>query len=364
MTGIYLQPIGLLYGEVARDAVLLGAALPLAGSAIAFSAVRLWEGEPGNVKYAIAPTSTIKAIDEPKIKELLDHIVAPRTAIAGVSMDRPRIMGIVNVTPDSFSDGGEHLEPSDAIEHAKALSNDGADFVDIGGESTRPGSETVASDEELRRILPVLSGLTGLTTPVSVDTRKPEVMREAAKIRADLINDVSAFTFAPNSLATAVELKKPAVLMHSKGDPKTMQDSPSYRDVVIEVYDFLENRIEAAASAGLPRSYLIADPGIGFGKTAAHNASLLQSITLFHGLGVPLLTGTSRKRSLQRISGAKAPREQAVASVAAALDAMWQGVQIVRVHDVEETRQALAVLRWLRGCGRSSKLTVEEEDDS
>ncbi len=145
MTGIYLQPIGLLYGEVARDAVSLGVALPLAGSAIAFSAVRLWEGEPGHVKHAIVRTSTIQAIDEPKIKELLDRIVAPRAAIAGVSMDRPRIMGIVNVTPDSFSDGGEHLEPGAAIDHAKALSKDGADFVDIGGELTRPGSEPVAA---------------------------------------------------------------------------------------------------------------------------------------------------------------------------------------------------------------------------
>lgn len=349
MAGIYLQPIGLLYGEVARDAVSLGAALPLAGSAIAFSAVRLWEGEPGNVKHAIAGTSTIRAIDEPRIKELLDRIIAPRAAIAGVSMDRSRIMGIVNVTPDSFSNGGEHLEPNAAIDYAKAIANGGADFVDIGGESTRPGSEPVAVDEELRRILPVLSGVAALPTPVSIDTRKPEVMREAAKIRADIINDVSAFTFAPNSLATAAELKKPAVLMHAKGDPKTMQDSPSYQDVVIEVYNFLESRIEAAAAAGLPRGSLIADPGIGFGKTAAHNASLLQSITLFHGLGAPLLTGTSRKRSLQRIANAKSPQEQAAANVAAVLDAVSQGVQIVRVHEVEETRQALAVWRWLRG---------------
>ena len=349
MTGIYLQPIGLLYGEVARDAVSLGAALPLAGSSIAFSTVRLWEGEPGNVKHAIVRTSTIQAIDEPRIKELLDRITAPRASIAGVSMDRPRIMGIVNVTPDSFSDGGEHFESPAAIEYAKALANGGADLVDIGGESTRPGSDSVGVAEELRRILPVLSGLTGLPAPISIDTRKPEVMHEAVKIRADIINDVSAFTFAPNSLATAAELKKPAILMHAKGDPKTMQDTPAYRDVVIEVYDYLEKQIEAAEAAGLSRSTLIADPGIGFGKTATHNASLLQSITLFHGLGVPLLVGTSRKRSLQKVAGAKSPKEQTAASVAAALDAVSQGVQIVRVHDVEETRQALAVWRWLRG---------------
>jgi len=355
MTGIYLQPIGLLYGEVARDAVSLGAALPLAGSSIAFTATRLWEGEPGNVKFAIVRTSTIQAIDEPRVRDLLDRIVAPRAAIAGVSMDRPRIMGIVNVTPDSFSDGGEHLEPSAAIEHAMTLSNSGADFVDIGGESTRPGSEPISAEEELRRILPVLSGLTGMPAPVSIDTRKPEVMREAAKIRADIINDVSALTSSPDSPATVAELKKPAVLMHAQGDPRTMQDNPTYQDVVIEVYDYLERRIEAAAAAGLARSSMIADPGIGFGKTALHNASLLQSISLFHGLGAPLLTGTSRKRSLQRLTGAKPPKEQAAGNIAAALDAVSQGVQIVRVHDVEETRQALAVWNWLRGAAKPQR---------
>ena len=357
MTGIYLQPIGLLYGEVARDAVSLGAALPLAGSSIAFCAIRLWEGEPGNVKHAIVRTSTIQAIDEPRVKELLDRIVAPRAAIAGVSMDSPRIMGIVNVTPDSFSDGGDHLEPGAAIEYAKTLSNIGADFVDIGGESTRPGSEPVSAEEELRRIQPVLSGLTGVATPVSIDTRKPDVMREAAKIRADIINDVSALTFSPDSLATVAELGKPAVLMHANGDPKTMQDNPTYQDVVIEVYDYLERRIEAADSGRPAARGLIADPGIGFGKTAAHNASLLQSISLFHGLGVPLLTGTSRKRSLQTIAGVKAPKEQASANIAAALDAVSQGVQIVRVHDVEATCQAFAVWHWLRSPRKAGAVT-------
>ena len=194
----------------------------------------------------------------------------------------------------------------------------------------------------------MLSGLADLPAPVSVDTRKPQVMREAAQVRADIINDVSALTFSPESLATAAQLKKPVILMHAKGDPKTMQESPTYQDVVIEVYDYLESRIEAAERAGLSPGGLIADPGVGFGKTAAHNASLLQNISLFHGLGTPLLTGTSRKRSLQRLTGAKAPKEQIAGSIAAAVDAASQGVPIVRVHDVEETRQAFAVWNWLR----------------
>ncbi len=191
-----------------------------------------------------------------------------------------------------------------------------------------------------------------MPTPVSIDTRRPEVMREAANIRADIINDVSALTFSRDSPATVAELKKPAVLMHAQGDPRTMQDNPTYRDVVIEVYDYLESRIEAAAAAGLSQSSLIADPGIGFGKTATHNASVLQNISLFHGLGVPLLTGTSRKRSLQKLTGAKTPKEQVAGNIAAALDAVSQGVQIVRVHDVEETRQALAIWNWLRGAAK------------
>jgi dihydropteroate synthase len=345
MTGIYLEPIGLLYGEVAKEAVSFGAALPLAGGAIAFSAVRLWEGEPGNIKHAVARTSTMQAIDEPRVKELLDRLSAPRASVAGVSMDRPRLMAIVNVTPDSFSDGGETYDPAAAIARAKAFSDGGADFIDIGGESTRPGADAVPAEEEARRILPVLRGLATLKTPVSVDTRKPETMRAAAEVRADIVNDVSALTFAPDSLETAALLRKPVVLMHAQGDPKTMQDNPSYADVVVEVYDFLASRIEAAVAAGLPRDSLIVDPGFGFGKTSAHNASLLRHIGMLHGLGVPLLVGASRKRSLQAAAGGKPGPS---ASIAAALEAASQGVQILRVHDFEETRQALAVWFWLR----------------
>ncbi len=353
MTGIYLEPIGLLYGDVAREAISLGAALPLAGGAIAFGAVRLWEGEPGRMKHAIVRTTTIQAIEENRVKELLERIAAPRAPIAGVSMDGPRIMGIVNVTPDSFSDGGDYSEPSAAIDRANALSMQGADFVDIGGESTRPGAEPVSAEEEARRILPVLTGLAALQAPISIDTRKPEIMREAAKARADIINDISALTYAPDSLQTAAELKKPVVLMHAKGDPKTMQENPSYGDVVVEVYDFLEARIEAAVAAGVARESLIADPGIGFGKTSAHNAFLLRHVSIFHGLGVPLLLGASRKRSLQEATGASESEGRLAASVAAAIDAASQGVQILRAHDVEPTRQALAVWSWLRGAADS-----------
>ena len=350
MTGIYLEPVCLVYGPAAREAVALGMALPLAGSScIAFGAVRLWEGEPGTVKHAIVPASTIQAAGEPRVKDLLGRIAAPRPPVAGVSMDGARIMGVVNVTPDSFSDGGDHFEAQAAIGHARKLAAEGADFIDIGAESTRPGSSPVTVEEELRRLLPVLEGLAGLSLPVSADTRKPEVMRAAAGAGAAMLNDVSALRFAADSLQTAAELGKPTVLMHAQGSPGTMQDNPVYRDVVIEVYDFLEGRIGAAAAAGLPRESIVADPGIGFGKSVAHNLSLLQSISIFHGLGVPLLAGASRKSFIRRLSGGEAPKARTAGSVAAALDAVSQGVQILRVHDVHETHRALALWKFLRG---------------
>jgi dihydropteroate synthase len=301
------------------------------------------------VKYAIVRISTIQAIDEPRIKELLDRLSAPRPAVAGVSLDSPRIMGIVNVTPDSFSDGGEHFETEAAIAHARKLAAECADFIDIGAESTRPGSQPVPAAEELQRVLPVLKGLSDLPLPLSIDTRKPDIMREAAAAGASVLNDISALTFAPDSLSTAAGLKLPAVLMHARGGPETMQDNPVYRDVVIEVYDFLESRIEAAAAAGIARDRLIADPGIGFGKTLAHNLSLLQSIAIFHGLGVPLLTGASRKGFIRKLSGADGPKEAGAGNIAVALDAACHGVQILRVHDVRETRQALSLWNSLRG---------------
>ncbi len=349
MPGIYLEPVGLLYGAVAQEAVALGAALPLAGSGIAFGAVRLWEGEPGNVKHAIVRISTIQAIDEPRVRVLLDRIAAPRAAVAGIPMDGPRIMGIVNITPDSFSDGGDYFAAGAAIAHAHRLADEGADFIDIGAESTRPGASAVTVEEELRRLMPVLEGLAGFGVPISVDTRKPEVMRQAASAGASVINDVSALTFATNSLSTAAGLQKPVILLHAQGSPETMQDNPVYKDAVIEVYDFLESRIEAAAAAGLPRERVIADPGIGFGKALDHNLSLLQSICLFHGLGVPLLIGTSRKGFIRKITGARDPKERVAGGFTAVLDAVSQGVQIVRVHDVYETHQALSCWKSLRG---------------
>jgi dihydropteroate synthase len=274
----------------------------------------------------------------------LDHILAPRARVAGLALDRPRIMGIVNVTPDSFSDGGQHATAAAAIAHGLRLVADGADIIDIGAESTRPGSDPVSERDELARLIPVIEGLAANSgIPVSVDTRKARVMRAAATAGAAIINDVSALSYDPASLATAAETGLPVVLMHAQGEPKTMQQAPAYRDALLDVYDTLAARIAVCEAAGIARSKLIADPGIGFGKTVEHNLALMAGLSLFHSLGVPLLVGASRKRFIGTLTGVDPAADRVHGSVGAALAAVAQGAQIVRVHDVKATRDALAV---------------------
>ena len=275
---------------------------------------------------------------------LLDRHEAPRAALAGLTLDRPRIMGIVNVTPDSFSDGGRLGSTEAAIAHALQLAADGADILDVGGESTRPGAQAITVDEELRRVIPVIEGLAGKTAAlISVDTRKAEVMRRALAAGAHIINDVAALTYEPACMEVAAASGAPIVLMHAQGDPRTMQAAPRYDDCLLDICDWLADRIDACAAAGIDRARLIVDPGIGFGKTLDHNLELLAGLSLFHGLGVPVLLGASRKSFIGALTGVKVASERVAGSVAAAIHGATQGVQILRVHDVAETRQALAV---------------------
>lgn len=285
--------------------------------------------------------------DQPTVarfKAMHEALVSPRPHFAGLAMNRTTIMGIVNVTPDSFSDGGRHDTTQAAIDHALRLAEEGADILDIGGESTRPGSDAVALEEELRRVIPVIEGLRGKTTKkISVDTRKAEVMRRAAAVGADILNDVSALTHDPKALETAAETGLPVMLMHAQGDPKTMNDSPIYDDVVLDVYDFLEVRIAACLRAGIGRDKIVVDPGVGFGKHLHHNVAVLSAMSLYHALGVPVLLGASRKKLIGQICNVDDPKERVPGSLAAALSSVAQGVQIVRVHDVAATRQAVSV---------------------
>ena len=275
---------------------------------------------------------------------VLERLRQPRAPVAGLSLDRTRIMGIVNVTPDSFSDGGRWPDPEAAVAHGLQLEAEGADILDIGGESTRPGAEPVSLEEELRRVIPVIDALARKArVPVSVDTRNAEVMRQAIAAGARMINDVAALGHGPDSLHVAAESGLAVVLMHAQGDPRTMQLDPRYDDVVLDVYDWLEARIAVCEAAGIARARVIADPGIGFGKTLDHNLALLAGLSLFHGLGCPVLVGASRKSFIGRLGGGVPASERVPGSVAAALVGAAYGVQIVRVHDVAATRQALAV---------------------
>lgn len=272
---------------------------------------------------------------------------APRRALRigrfSLGLDRPLIMGVVNVTPDSFSDGGQYFDPVHALDHARRLVEEGADILDIGGESSRPGSLPVQLDEELRRVMPVLERLAPLPVPVSVDTCKAEVMRRAVAAGASMINDINALR-AEGALDALAGTSSAAVcLMHMRGEPRTMQEDPHYHDVVAEVSTYLAERAHAATQAGIARDRIVVDPGFGFGKTAAHNLTLLRELRRFEILGLPLLVGLSRKSVLGRITGRVASARDP-ASVAAALLAVQRGAAIVRVHDVAATRDALQVL--------------------
>ena len=271
--------------------------------------------------------------------------IVPTLDCAGrvLKLDRTRVMGIVNVTPDSFSDGGDHASTDAAVAHALKLAEAGADLLDIGGESTRPGAQEVSLEEELRRVVPVIERLarqTGL--PISVDTCKPEVMRAAVQAGAGMINDVCALR-REGALDTAAALGVPVVLMHMLGEPRSMQDDPRYDDVVAQVHRFLAERIFAAELAGIPKKHLVADPGFGFGKTTAHNLELLAGLERLAELGVPVLAGLSRKRSIGELTGRQVPAERVAGSVAAHLLAAQRGARIVRVHDVAATVDALKV---------------------
>jgi dihydropteroate synthase len=342
---LYLRPIGFLYGATADVAVAEGVALALAGGPIAFTASELIEGAPGSARRRIFTTRALADSRDADLAARLERVTARRPPFAGIALDRPVLMGIVNVTPDSFSDGGLYDGKEEAIAHAAELAAAGAAIVDIGGESTRPGSDQVEEREELARIVPVIEGLKGLHAVISIDTRKACVARAAAEAGARIFNDVSALSFDRDSLKTAAATGLAVVLMHAQGEPKTMQDNPTYADVVLEVFDYLEARIAAASTAGIDRSCIAADPGLGFGKTLAHNLALLANTSLFHGLGVPLLIGASRKRFIQGLSGGTEPSAREPGSQAAAIVAAAQGAQILRVHDVAGNRQALGVWR-------------------
>ena len=289
----------------------------------------------------------IPAIEAPQ--SVLHAIASPRADISGLSMTEPQVMGILNVTPDSFSDGGRYIDPESALTQAQSMIREGATIIDVGGESTRPGAAVVPVDEETARVAQVVDTLAKGGVCVSIDTRKAPVAAKAAELGAKILNDVSAMSYDPAMAEVAASAGLPICLMHAQGTPETMQADPRYDDVVLDVYDYLAERIEVALAAGIKRTQIIVDPGIGFGKTLQHNLALLRRMSIFHSLGCPILLGASRKRFIGEISGAQDAAERMAGSVSVALDGIRQGVQIVRVHDTLHTRQAISLQTALFG---------------
>jgi dihydropteroate synthase len=356
---IYLTPIAFQSGRGAADLVAAGAALPLAGGPSAFSAVEVAVRQPDGgiaaVNMSVAALSRA-AGGRRDVEQRLARLSAPRPGLAGLggaAVMGPAVMGIVNVTPDSFSDGGDRLDPAVAVAAGLEMAAAGAALVDVGGESTRPGAAPVAEDEELRRVVPVVAGLAEAGVRVSVDTRRARVMREALAAGAAIVNDVTALQGDPRSAGVVAEAGVPAILMHMQGEPRTMQADPRYRSVTHDVYDFLAMRLSSLQAAGVARQRLAVDPGIGFGKTAAHNLAILRGLGLYLALGVPVLVGLSRKSFIGRIGGGPrtasggGPKDRLGGSLAGALWALERGASILRVHDVAETVQAIALWRAL-----------------
>lgn len=333
----YLRPLAMTGGDAPADA------LTLAGGWCWFDRVAIHQrGEPVEMAHVS---------DLPP--DALAPLTTPRASIAGLRMDRPQIMGILNVTPDSFSDGGQFNAPDAAIARAVQMHADGAAIIDIGGESTRPGAKEVDITAEIARTAPVIRAIrNGSAVPVSIDTRKAPVAAQALDAGANLINDVAAMTFDADIAQLAATSDAPICLMHAQGDPETMQADPRYDDVLLDVYDFLAARIAVAETAGIRRDRIIVDPGIGFGKTIAHNLTLLRGLSLFHSLGCPILLGASRKRFIGALGGGENAQDRVAGSVAVALQGLRQGVQITRVHDTFATKQAFDLEMAINGAGR------------
>lgn len=324
-----------LYPEPLVCAPDVEGSLALAGGPVRFDKVRMMTRGGAS---RIVPASELP-------QDVKTALTKPRAPVAGLALDRPLLMGILNTTPDSFSDGGRYDATDAAIAHARVLASQGADIVDIGGESTRPGAAFVPVDQEISRTVPVIEALTaeGFGPLISVDTRKAPVARAAVQAGAGMINDVSAMEFDPYMTTTMAHSQASVCLMHAQGEPETMQENPSYSNVVLDVFDVLKQARDKAIAAGVPQSAILLDPGIGFGKTMDHNIALLKHLAIFHALGCPLLLGVSRKRFIGTITGVTEAADRVIGSVSLALHGASVGVQVLRVHDVEQTRQALAM---------------------
>jgi dihydropteroate synthase len=332
---VLCNPVGMLGDDAAVRAVKAGTALNLAGGQTAFSLIETLTPGPDGVQCDIA---TLKEFPGD-----LSSLTTSRTAFAGIDLSGPALMGVVNVTPDSFSDGGDFFDPARAIDHALKLAEDGAAIVDIGGESTRPGADPMTVADEIARVLPVIEAAVAAGVTVSVDTRRAPVMEAAIAAGARIVNDISALTEDPDALDIIARTDASVILMHMQGTPETMQQAPEYRLASFDICHWLNARVAACVDAGITLDRIAVDPGIGFGKTDLHNMEILGRSGLFHGTGCAVAIGVSRKSFIGRIAGADDPRDRLPGTIAATVMALDRGVQIHRVHDVAEIRQAVAI---------------------
>lgn len=341
---LYLEPVSFVSGAAARALVSSGDALPLGNAGRAFTAIRIHRRTTRGVNcIATVPIGRIDRLDaeyRPAAKTALAALQRQRPSFAGLAPGRPAIMGVLNVTPDSFSDGGDFFDHARAVDRGLEMIDAGADVVDVGGESTRPGAAPVSEDEEIRRVIPVVAALAERGVLVSIDTRHAGVMRRAFDHGARIVNDVSALTGDRDSLAVVAGSGASVILMHMRGEPVTMQNSPRYTDVLADVYDYLEARVAACREGGIEESRIAVDPGIGFGKTAWHNLRLIDGLATFRALGCSVVLGVSRKGFIGRIGKAPAAKDRLPGSLALALAGRERGADILRVHDVAESRQA------------------------
>jgi len=339
---------------------LAGKAVPLAGGPLHFTVCEAVAREgarevsrscmaPGEVR-SWAGRFGLAAVEQ--AQRQLAALSAPRPAFAGLPLDRPRLMGILNVTPDSFSDGGDRFDAGRAVADGFAMVEAGAAILDVGGESTRPRAEPVEEAEEVRRILPVVRALAEGGALVSIDTRRAGVVAAALEAGARIVNDVTALTGDPRGLSLIAEAKASVVLMHMQGEPRSMQANPVYDDAPLDIHDYLAARVAACEAAGIPRARIAIDPGIGFGKTLEHNLQVLDQLAVLHGVGCPLVLGVSRKSFMTKIVPGVSPKARLPGSLAANLAGLARGVQILRVHDVPETAQALAIWEAIQGGGK------------
>lgn len=340
MASSYLIPGGLLNGSGAARAVAVGEARPLAGGPLAFALVtQLSRAADGSGTRRVLSLAQAEAAAPAQLAALS----APRKPWAGFDLRRPAIMGIINVTPDSFSDGGDHADTASAIAFGEQLLTAGADILDIGGESTRPGSLEISAEEEARRVVPVIRALAEKGATVSVDTRHAAVMAAAVAAGARIINDVTALTGDPDSQKTAAASGADLVLMHMQGEPRTMQHEPHYADATLDLLDYFHQRLAVLQNLGVAADKVSLDPGIGFGKNDAHNMLLMNELAAFQGFGCSVTLGVSRKSFIGRLSRKEPPKERLPGSLAAGLAGLDRGAQILRVHDVAETYQAIMI---------------------